>query len=91
MRLIIALLILTISCKQQGETLTHNQTIEASATLTLLDVTHKNKLGFNAGVDMREETLELLTNDNLLSNNIWLDKNLNGLLLSDKILPLTKM
>ena len=42
----------------------------AKAFLTLLDVAHKNKLGFIMGVDMRESELELLSKNKLLFNDL---------------------
>ncbi|MBL7815489.1 MAG: hypothetical protein JNL70_10775 [Saprospiraceae bacterium] len=48
--------------------------------LTLLEVAHYNELGFIAGVDMREERLELLPNNKLLKPEVWTNINTIGLL-----------
>ncbi|WP_316634386.1 hypothetical protein [uncultured Flavobacterium sp.] len=42
----------------------------AKKFLTLLDVAHKNKLGFIMGADMREEQLELLSKNKLLVDDL---------------------
>jgi len=46
----------------------------AKAFLTLLDIAHKNKLGFIMGVDMRESELELLSKNKLLVNDLYSHK-----------------
>lgn len=42
----------------------------AKSFLKLLDVAHKNKLGFIMGVDMREDQLELLSKNKLLTDEL---------------------
>lgn len=42
----------------------------AEAFLKLLDIAHKNKLGFIMGVDMRESELELLSKNKLLASDL---------------------
>lgn len=52
----------------------------ATSFLTLLDIAQKNKLGFIMGQDMRENILEQLPKNKLISNSDWMNLANNGLL-----------
>lgn len=46
--------------------------------LQLLEIAYNHNLGFICGVDMNEESLELLPQNKLLSKEFWLEKKLTG-------------
>jgi len=50
-------------------------------TTSLLEIAYQHKFGFITGVDMREDRLEELPSNKLISKEIWKKLNTEGMLL----------